>query len=366
MKNILKILIVSLTIYNLNAMNCSDYKDFQLYNGHYYSVSINRLTFESAKQIAINNGGTLAIPNDAAENSFIQSLIGGGTLAWIGIHDPNKIQNFCYGGTCAYDDKRFRTVTNQSLSYKNFHPQQPDNLVKEYDVVDGKAMVSPLGEHWVAMSGTNGEWLDVGNHADEHNNPVKYKAVFEFENLNDCTPPTDDGIQELTGRFCNSKVWDAAVDVVTMGQTFDCQTDTYGNEYCPEALAPADTYWDYEDGYSVSGVGEVVDYTNKITTTKEVCSTNTGVRMYSNCGSQRNYFNAVSYCNNLIEGGYSDWRLPTLGETATSSGMGGNGVPSCSGLTWTSSVNSGIGRYVWSGSSVGDGYIYDGWVRCVR
>ena len=57
MKNIFKILIISLLAYNLNAMNCSDYKDFQLYNGHYYSTSIDKLDFESAKQIAINNGG---------------------------------------------------------------------------------------------------------------------------------------------------------------------------------------------------------------------------------------------------------------------------------------------------------------------
>ena len=60
----------------LNAMNCSDYKDFQLFNGHYYTVSVNKLTFESAKQIAKNNGGYLAIPNSASENNFIKSLIG--------------------------------------------------------------------------------------------------------------------------------------------------------------------------------------------------------------------------------------------------------------------------------------------------
>ena len=52
-------------------MNCSDYKEFKLFNGHYYTVSVNKLTFESAKQIAKNNGGYLAIPNSASENNFI-------------------------------------------------------------------------------------------------------------------------------------------------------------------------------------------------------------------------------------------------------------------------------------------------------
>ena len=249
---------------NLNAMNCSDYKDFQLFNGHYYSVSINKLTFENAKQIAINNGGTLAIPNSQAENNFIKNLIGGGSIGWIGIYDPNKIQNFCFdSANCLYDSTRFRTVLNQSLLYKNFHPQQPDNAVKQYDVVEGKSMVSPLGEHWVAMDGNNGQWFDTGNHADEHNNPVKYKAVFEFENLNECTPPTDD-VKDFTEKVCNTKIWDSKVDTLVMGQTFECQKDTHNNYYCPEALADAAQEWDYENGYSVSGVGSTVDYTSKV------------------------------------------------------------------------------------------------------
>ena len=54
--------------------------------------------------------------------------------------------------------------------------------------------------------------------------------------------------------------------------TFNCQNDTYGNEYCPDALAPADEYWDYDDGFSVVEVGNVVDYTDKITTTNIVYS----------------------------------------------------------------------------------------------
>lgn len=260
----MKFIFILMIFFNwLNAMNCSDYKDFQLYNGHYYSVSVDRLTFESAKQIAKNNGGYLAIPNSQAENDFIKGLISGGSIGWIGIEDPNKIQNYCFGSNCVYDSSRFRDVKGNSLIYKNFAQYQPDNLVKEYDEVDGKQMVSPLGEHWVAMNGNNGKWYDFGNHADEHNNPVKYKAVFEFDKLNECKPLTDDGVQELTGRFCNTKIWDSTIDAVTVGKTLDCQTDKYGNEYCPSALSSCGEQWDYDNGYSVTGIGEVVDYTNK-------------------------------------------------------------------------------------------------------
>jgi len=151
------------------------------------------------------------------------------------------------------------------LTYKNFSSQQPNNLIKPYDILDGKQMVSPLGEHWVAMDGNSGKWFDAGNHADEYNNPVKYKAVFEFQNLNECTPPTDD-VQDLTGRFCNSKVWDSTVDTLTTGQTVQCQNDINGVEYCPQSSAECGQSWDYENGYSVSGVGAVVDYTAKVGT----------------------------------------------------------------------------------------------------
>jgi conjugal transfer mating pair stabilization protein TraN len=250
-------------------MNCSDYSEFKQFNGHYYSISIDKLTFESANQIAKNNGGTLAIPNSQEENDFIKNLIGGGSIGWIGIYDPNQLQNYCYGTNCIYDSSRFKDVKNNSLFYKNFYSNQPDNLVKEYDVVDSKQMVSPLGEHWVAMNGNNGKWYDFGNHADQYNNPVKYKAIFEFENLNECKPLTDDGVQELTGLFCNTKIWDTDIDTKNMGQTLSCQIDIYNNTYCPSALAECGEQWDYEDGFSIKNTGNFVEYASKISVEDE-------------------------------------------------------------------------------------------------
>ena len=50
-QNIKIIWILTLLINSLCAMDCSDYNDFQKFNGHYYSMSIDKLTFESAKQI---------------------------------------------------------------------------------------------------------------------------------------------------------------------------------------------------------------------------------------------------------------------------------------------------------------------------
>jgi conjugal transfer mating pair stabilization protein TraN len=50
-------------------------------------------------------------------------------------------------------------------------------------------------------------------------------------------------------------------------KTNTCGTDTYGNNYCNEALSECSQEWDYENGYSVSGVGQVVDYASKLTST---------------------------------------------------------------------------------------------------
>lgn len=308
-------------INSLNAMNCSDYKEFKLFNGHYYTVSVNKLTFESAKQIAKNNGGYLAIPNSASENNFIKSLIGGGSIGWIGIEDPNKIQNFCYGSNCFYDSSRFRDVKGNSLLYKNFSINQPDNLVKKYDVVEGKQKVSPLGEHWVAMDGNNGKWFDDGNHADEYNNPVKYKAVFEFETLNECKPLADDGVQELTGRFCNTKVWDTTIDTVIVGKTLDCQTDKYGNEYCPSALSSCGEQWDYENGYAVSGVGQVVDYTKKETSTSYTNKTST---------TETVPLDAVQIITGSRAGSYAQWnKTSTANQRAYVMWVAGKNGPEC-------------------------------------
>lgn len=318
----MKFIFILMIFFNwLNAMNCSDYKDFQLYNGHYYSVSVDRLTFESAKQIAKNNGGYLAIPNSQAENDFIKGLISGGSIGWIGIEDPNKIQNYCFGSNCVYDSSRFRDVKGNSLIYKNFAPYQPDNLVKEYDEVDGKQMVSPLGEHWVAMNGNNGKWYDFGNHADEHNNPVKYKAVFEFDKLNECKPLTDDGVQELTGRFCNTKIWDSTIDTVTVGKTLDCQTDKYGNEYCPSALSSCGEEWDYDNGYSVAGVGQVVDYTKKETSTSYTNKTST---------TETVPLDAVQIITGSRAGSYAQWnKTSTANQRAYVMWVAGKNGPEC-------------------------------------
>jgi hypothetical protein len=148
---------------------------------------------------------------------------------------------------------------------------------------------------------------------------------------------------------------------------FSCGSDSFGNTYCPSNLAKADSYWDYEDGVSTVKTTQVVDYTKMETANV----TKDSVLMYSGCGSSRSFSSANSYCTGLREGGYSDWKLPKIADTAAYSTKG---VPSCGGYTWTSTPYTvqNYSYFIWNGGSVsGSGDFSDGsgghyLVRCVR
>ncbi len=263
-----------LSTLSLLAMQCTDFGEFKHYGEHYYAITGAKFSFAHAKQIAENNGGYLAIPNTAAENTFLSSSFG---TAWIGIYDPSLSQSgLCYWGqTCPHNTARFKTVKNEPLSYTNWISGEPNNALYEYDIVGGKQMVSPLGEHWIVL-GENGQWGSFGNHAQENNNPVQFKAIFEFDSKPECAVggPTSEPILERkctetifnTGTSTTGQVLsDANGDVaITSSNTFTCQSDMYGNEYCPRQVAPCAQEWDYENGYSVEHTSIADDFTQKV------------------------------------------------------------------------------------------------------
>ncbi|MCV3418225.1 conjugal transfer protein TraN [Campylobacter lari] len=224
------------------GIQCTDYNDFRKFGNHYYTVSVKKLTFLDAQALAEKSGGYLAIPNTKDENNFITSLVKGGEYAWIGIYDPDYTSNYCKEGNvgCFYDDSRFKTVKNSSLTYRNWADKQPDNLLKQYDIVDDKERVSPLGEHWVALASPSGEWADFGNHFGDMNNPIKHYAVYEFDSMPPCydkpTPDPEDPI--LSGLFCNSAISDDPnFKPENIGKSEAClQDSTKQNYFCPLQL----------------------------------------------------------------------------------------------------------------------------------
>lgn len=81
--------------------------------------------------------------------------------------------------------------------------------------------------------------------------------------------------------------------------TSQCQNDINGIEYCPQSLAECGQSWDYENGYSVSGVGTVADYTAKVgTSVPAVGSTNT-IELYT--GHSDVNLQIRTYSNGKIE-----------------------------------------------------------------
>lgn len=266
-----KALFFLLLAINLFAINCGDFTgEFKTYNGHYYAITGNKMSFQNAKNFAQANNGYLAIPNTLAENNFIKGIVGSNNEAWIGIYDPNYTQSLCFTNNCYSTSRsRFKTVQGASLSYQNWDSIDVENQFMENDdTVNkmGKPLITTLGEHWALLSGNTGLWRDWGTHFFTGENPAIQKAMIEFDTKPTCYEAPSPITGEITGRVCNSQVWDTVMGV-SDGTTAQCLSDVNNVEYCPQSLAQCGSSWDYDNGYSVSGVGTVTDYTNKISTT---------------------------------------------------------------------------------------------------
>lgn len=401
------IIFIAFSFSYLFGIDCNSMSSVSTFNGHYYAKTNTRTTYDTIRVSAVNDKAYLAIPNSAEENEFIKSLVGGNTEAWIGVFDPNHAKNYCFDNvSCFFDDTRFRDVKGQVLTYKNWAAYEPNNFVDYGDMENNIAVVSPLGENWVVMNGNNGQWHDVGNHKISNQNPRNHIAVIEFDTKPICFNESD-GVTDtdFSERVCNTQVFDDNIANADKGNTTKCLFDINQKEYCPQGLADATSYWsyiqgdsfkkitsvtdyaqgqykeysanvrDFMDGFAsthtstvtdyqsgsgtqnvgivtdyqsnstaTANVGNVIDYTKKIA--GQTCSKDSN-QMYSNCaGSFMTYNNAVTYCSNLNEGGYSDWRLPTLSETTASTSAG---IPGCAsqGGVWTSTAGGG-GHWVWN------------------
>lgn len=249
------------------ASKCPDLQDLQQHNGHFYGITSNTMTFDEAKKFAESKGGYLAIPNTAAENTFLKSILGGRKGGWLGVYDPSYSSSYSYSVGQKKNSSRFRDIKGNALSYAYWESSQPDNLVEEYDTYNGQQRVSPLGEHWVAMDGNSGKWWDYGNHFDYGN--ARFYALLEFNSAPTCFEDLSSNVVDtFTNKKCSTQIWDSSAGNLEAGAIFDCRTDSYGNTYCPSSLAQCAQQWDYDSGYSVAKTGSVIDYANKIATTQ--------------------------------------------------------------------------------------------------
>ncbi|MEK6658234.1 MAG: hypothetical protein AABY36_00970, partial [Campylobacterota bacterium] len=299
----------------LFGLNCEQYGVFTQHNGHYYTTTKDRLTFGYAKTFAELGNGYLAIPNNSAENEFLVSLILGNQFAWIGIEDPSLSNSYCYPEeVCNFSDTRFKTVKNEALIYKNWATGQPDNLIKDGDTTV-VPVITPLGEHWVALNSVNYKWYDFGNHADQYNNPAKFMAVYEFDTRPECFH--DDNSSELVDLHCNTAISFQNEQTADSGQLLQCQTDANGVPFCPASLAACQNTQNTNDGYSQ-------EHTMTTTTRDElVCPTGTNLPIdcsgsYSIAWLKDMYTTLLNRCPD--QAGYDFWKaeIERLGITQQS------------------------------------------------
>lgn len=322
MKTIIFFLLLATSLF---AINCGDFQgEFKTYNGHYYAITGNKMSFEIARKFAEANNGYLAIPNNAGENNFIKNIIGNNNEAWIGIYDPNYTKSYCYTANCFSTSRtRFKTVQGASLLYQNWDSKDVENQLMENDgTVDkfNKPIISLLGEHWALMSGNTGLWRDWGNHFIEGQNPTLQKAIIEFDSKPICYENPTNITDEISGRVCNSQIWDTVLGV-TDGTTMQCLEDINKIEYCPQSLSPCGQNWDYENGYAVSGVGQVVDYTKKETNTSYTNKTSS---------TETAPLDAVQIVTGSRAGSYAQWnKTSTANQRAYVMWVAGKNGPEC-------------------------------------
>lgn len=319
------------------ALDCTQLKSLKQYNGHYYGITNNTFTFDEAKKYAEDNGGYIAIPNNNSENTYLQSLVGGGDGAWIGVYDSSYRTNYCYTLTGCTVNSNYKDIKNNTLTYTNWDINEPNNYVHPYDVSETKQLVSPLGEHWVVLNGNNGKWYDFGNHINNSNNPARYRTLLEFDSQPSCYEAPTTVIDTFTNAKCNTQLYDSTTNVLQTGTTLDCRTDVYNNTYCPAALSQCAQQFDYENGYSVSGVGQFVSYTGKESSIIESSYTPT-LAMPLNIG---NNTIAINFNERGGQSGHNNNAF-TCGSVVTLNGscvdMGGY-YGSRDGWSWNGNVN---------------------------
>ncbi|MFN6159355.1 MAG: lectin-like protein, partial [Dolichospermum sp.] len=104
------------------------------YNGSQYLLT-NFGTWEQAQAQALSLGGNLVTINTAAEQNFLVSAFGGNEQLWIGLTDE-------------VTEGQFNWASNETSTYTNWFPGQPDNG-------------GPQGEDYVVMNfGAAGQWND--------------------------------------------------------------------------------------------------------------------------------------------------------------------------------------------------------------
>lgn len=133
------------------------------FNGNYYQVYDNSMTWTEAKEYCENLGGHLATITTAEEQAFVESIINYGTKSyyWLGGTDENVEGDWTW-------------VTGERFSYTHWGEDMPDNYQTENYLMIFKE------DHPSKAGNTFGYWNDLKNDCTCKGTPFFRKEGFGF------------------------------------------------------------------------------------------------------------------------------------------------------------------------------------------
>jgi hypothetical protein len=124
-------------------------KDAMLFNGHYYKVFRDEVTWHEAKRRCEAMGGYLVCITSQMENNFVSQL-GNRAVLWLGASDEER-------------EGQWKWVSGEPFQYANWVSRNPSN--------------SGRGEHWLSFS-----WLrDRGRGWNDNPEGGKMGFVCEWD-----------------------------------------------------------------------------------------------------------------------------------------------------------------------------------------
>lgn len=139
----------------------------QEYNGHFYMVYDNGVSWTAAKSECEAAGGHLVTVSDADEENFVEGLVkmyGKGEYYWIGLSDASSEGTFAW-------------VTGESVSYTNWSENQPDN----WNDVEHYVRFPKNDKSYTDWSNPAGKWNDIAENGDENNPLDSFGYICEWE-----------------------------------------------------------------------------------------------------------------------------------------------------------------------------------------
>ena len=161
-------------------LDCNIFSKVDAFEGHFYGITSYIMGYDEALILTEDAEAYIAIPDTKEENEFLLKFLDDKETqtAFIGIYDGTYTANYCVDDEkCAFDDRRFVTVKNKPIYYKNWADKEPNNKLAPQSENE-RDFSKKKGEHYVLLN-KDGKWADVGLNE-------RHKVILEFDEQPRC------------------------------------------------------------------------------------------------------------------------------------------------------------------------------------